>query len=929
MLTPNVDLLIRNLRLVWLGNFHMHANVARFNRDTKPSFSQKSTSYESLNVPKPSFANVVKDKGVQEKHDVPMMVLEDSTLNYEGNQTPHFEVLDRVVWIDVEGTPLCAWSQSTFNKIASNWGELVYLDDSNVSNKYNMHLCLKTRVHHLIAESFKVVEEGDNEVIPDSFQSHDLEATYVDRNDNETKFMESNTEHVNVPYGDPFGLDDLILKSSKKDAKAAQEKSVSEPKFPLGFTPLNSTHSEKEVVKVTREDSTSPASKHVPNEQPSHQELKESINNLVDNGTTHLEHMNKSFGGSIQDHVDFMARPNKPINGFSILKCFQEFINIRQAMGYGMKGAFWGNMLFDFATSSARENKLKSLKQRLKAWSNEKKSIKDHDRKALQESLLELDLRLDKGESLPDDLLKRVNVLRDLKVIDQKFSVDLAQKTKVQWAIEGDENSKFFHGIVNKKKRHLAIKGVLVDGEWIGNPSHVNTEFFNHFANIFSAPDWARIPFKGQFPRCLDTDKFSGLERDVTIVEIKRAVWDCGCDKSPSPDGFTFEFFKIFWSIFWQITDGPLIFNEIISWCKSRKEQSLMFKVDFQKEFHSVRWDHLDDILGKLGFGNKWRGWIRDCLHSSKASILVNGSPSKEFLFHRGLKQGDPLYPFLFILVMKSLHVSFQRLIDRGLFVPIFVGKDYKIPISHLFYADDAMFIGKWSCSNVNALMMMLHCPISSNSRGLGWIGILKANTKLKSKGVELMDFYKLVVGNGNSSKFWHDKWHGDFSFKDKFHRLFNLKIHKDASVAIKLQSPDLVSSFRRPPRSGIEESQFFELSQLLSSVVLSSTCNHWSWSLNGLGEFSVMSARELIDKHVLVTSSSPMRWSKPSKASIGSLFFLHVVAYLDVQERDLILVEETSNRSYGIYESLLFLMPKNQDSLAEDLELMQGSGFF
>ncbi|GKD62727.1 cysteine-rich receptor-like protein kinase [Tanacetum coccineum] len=111
--------------------------------------------------------------------------------------------------------------------------------------------------------------------------------------------------------------------------------------------------------------------------------------------------------------------------------------------------------------------------------------------------------------------------------------------------------------------------------------------------------------------------------------------------------------------------DGPLIINELVSWCKSKKGQTLLFKVDFQKVFDSVRWDHLDDILGKFGFGATWRGWIRGCLLSSKALVLVNGSPTEEFLFHRGLRQGDPLSPFLFILVMEILHVSLQRLIDR------------------------------------------------------------------------------------------------------------------------------------------------------------------------------------------------------------------------------------------------------------------------
>ncbi|GKA14720.1 RNA-directed DNA polymerase, eukaryota [Tanacetum coccineum] len=141
-----------------------------------------------------------------------------------------------------------------------------------------------------------------------------------------------------------------------------------------------------------------------------------------------------------------------------------------------------------------------------------------------------------------------------------------------------------------------------------------------------------------------------------------------------------------------------------------KNEQALMLKVDFQKAFDSVRWDYLDDILDKFGFGVKWRGWIQGCLLSFKASVLVNGSPTHEFSFHKGLRQGDPLSPFLFILVMESLHVSFQRVIDRGMFSPIIIGTNETVSISHLFYDDDAMFIGKWSSSDANVLVMMLHC---------------------------------------------------------------------------------------------------------------------------------------------------------------------------------------------------------------------------
>nr|GFB90366.1 cysteine-rich receptor-like protein kinase [Tanacetum cinerariifolium]GFD17935.1 cysteine-rich receptor-like protein kinase [Tanacetum cinerariifolium] len=55
-----------------------------------------------------------------------------------------------------------------------------------------------------------------------------------------------------------------------------------------------------------------------------------------------------------------------------------------------------------------------------------------------------------------------------------------------------------------------------------------------------------------------------------------------------------------------QILDGPFILNELVQWCKKKKKQSLVFKVDFEKAYDSVKWNHLDDIMRKFGFGEKW-----------------------------------------------------------------------------------------------------------------------------------------------------------------------------------------------------------------------------------------------------------------------------------------------------------------------------------
>ncbi|GJR96082.1 RNA-directed DNA polymerase, eukaryota [Tanacetum coccineum] len=134
----------------------------------------------------------------------------------------------------------------------------------------------------------------------------------------------------------------------------------------------------------------------------------------------------------------------------------------------------------------------------------------------------------------------------------------------------------------------------------------------------------------------------------------------------------------------------------------------MVFKFDFEKAFESIRWDYLQDILKMFGFGDKWCGWIFVCLNSAMRSVLVNGSPTSEFQFHKGLKQGDPLSPFLFILIMESFHLSFSKVTNAGLFsgIPI----DSSLTLSHIFFADDAIFIGKWDSLNMCTIVNVLKC---------------------------------------------------------------------------------------------------------------------------------------------------------------------------------------------------------------------------
>ncbi|GKF78852.1 hypothetical protein Tco_0234420, partial [Tanacetum coccineum] len=91
----------------------------------------------------------------------------------------------------------------------------------------------------------------------------------------------------------------------------------------------------------------------------------------------------------------------------------------------------------------------------------------------LKADLAKLDVVRDKGEGDEYVVNKRTNVVRSLRELEKLQSVKVAQKAKIKWVIEGDENSKYYHGILNKKRSQLAIRGILIDGNWTESPNWV------------------------------------------------------------------------------------------------------------------------------------------------------------------------------------------------------------------------------------------------------------------------------------------------------------------------------------------------------------------------------------------------------------------------------------------------------------------------
>nr|GEZ18648.1 RNA-directed DNA polymerase, eukaryota [Tanacetum cinerariifolium] len=141
-------------------------------------------------------------------------------------------------------------------------------------------------------------------------------------------------------------------------------------------------------------------------------------------------------------------------------------------------------------------------------------------------------------------LSDRSLLLKELNDINSIGSLEAAQKSKGRWAVEGDENTKFFHVILNSKRSQLAIRRTLVDDEWIVDPLAVKSVFLKYIYTQFPSLVSPYICFVDQFTNMLSLEQQADLERNVSNEEIKSSVWDCETNKSRSPDGFTFEFFR-------------------------------------------------------------------------------------------------------------------------------------------------------------------------------------------------------------------------------------------------------------------------------------------------------------------------------------------------------------------------------------------------
>ncbi|GJW65681.1 RNA-directed DNA polymerase, eukaryota, reverse transcriptase zinc-binding domain protein [Tanacetum coccineum] len=307
------------------------------------------------------------------------------------------------------------------------------------------------------------------------------------------------------------------------------------------------------------------------------------------------------------------------------------------------------------------------------------------------------------------------------------------------------QTKKIFLSVISnnwKYKKSSFAMFKLVSDHGRRNQNHVAT-ISDEVGNVFGGNDVVEL-FLKHFQNFLSNTKQTKKLDECKIFFDKKVEENDSVNMAPRPDGFTSKFFKKAWGIVGNdvctvvkefFKSGKLL-KEVnatlialipkiksptkvydfrpISCCNviykgyGRKNgiQRCAFKINQQKAYDTLCWNFFKEVLCRFEFPNEMVKWIMECV-STPFSLCVNGERIGYFKGGRGLRQGDPMYPYLFTLIMEVLNLFLkQEIKDSGNFVYHPGCKD--LMITHLCFADDLLILSNGDVHSVKVIKSAL-----------------------------------------------------------------------------------------------------------------------------------------------------------------------------------------------------------------------------
>ncbi|XP_039008413.1 uncharacterized protein LOC120136440 [Hibiscus syriacus] len=302
-----------------------------------------------------------------------------------------------------------------------------------------------------------------------------------------------------------------------------------------------------------------------------------------------------------------------------------------------------------------------------------------------------------KGE---EDIKNEISLQNELKNLEEAETLFFRQKTKIQWLKEGDKCTRLFHSAVVFKNKRDTIRTLIDEnGNWLETYDQMSAEVVKFFSNLIGTVDptvkeISTNQLKDLIQFSFSVDKAEALVKNITKEEIKDAFFSQGNEKAPGLDGYSPHFFKSTW---------PIIERDVVAAISYFFTDSYLCPA-----FNATVIALVPKIPkpSKLISTKLFVNWITTCFSTASYSISVNGSLYGYIKGAKGLRQGDPISPLLFILSMNILSRLFNLDALRGVFG--YHPKYKNIGLKHLSFADDLLIFCKGNEESVISVTAVL-----------------------------------------------------------------------------------------------------------------------------------------------------------------------------------------------------------------------------
>ncbi|KAG7583258.1 Reverse transcriptase domain [Arabidopsis suecica] len=413
------------------------------------------------------------------------------------------------------------------------------------------------------------------------------------------------------------------------------------------------------------------------------------------------------------------------------------------------------------------------------------------------------------------------------------------QKSRERWLKEGDRNTKFFHGSVQRRRVQNRILSLFdannVEQFSEGSKGDIAVEYFRKMFTS-SKPDSIVEALEGMLPR-VTTEMNSKLTQPITGEEIKRAAFSIREESTSGADGMSGYFFQAYWDIvgpqvveevtqFFQsgslptewnftqicllpkkpnpskmtdlrpislcsviykiiskilcarlkvflpiivsdtqgafvsgrlISDNILLAHEMVHALQTNSncdEDFIAIKTDMSKAYDRVEWNFLEELLICLGFDMRWVQWVMSCVRTVSYSVIVNGASYGYIKPERGIRQGDPLSPFLFILCAEALVHIMNKAEMEGRVTGLRLTQECP-SIQHLLFADDSLFLCRATFKECNEFLKCLRLYGQASGQEINFQkSAITFGKKLDPYMKRLIGLYTGIEQEGGSGKY-------------------------------------------------------------------------------------------------------------------------------------------------------------------------------